>query len=176
MTLKFYFNFLAYSFSLDAVQNLVQVVCAVLNCSVMSNSLRPHELQPARLLSVHGDSPVKNTGVGCHALLQGIVPNQGFNPGLPHYRWIPYHLSHKVSPKNTGVGSLSLLQQVFPTQESNWGLLHCRQVLYQLNSQFSSVQLLSHIQLFATPWTAVARLPCPSPTPGVHSDSHPLSQ
>ena len=27
--------------------------------------------------SVHGDSPGKNTGVGCHALLQGIFPNQG---------------------------------------------------------------------------------------------------
>ena len=26
----------------------------------------------------------KNTGVGCHVLLQGIFPNQGSNPGLPH--------------------------------------------------------------------------------------------
>ena len=32
--------------------------------------------------SVHGDSPGKNTGVGCHALLQGIFPNLGSNPGL----------------------------------------------------------------------------------------------
>ena len=32
--------------------------------------------------SVHGDSPGKNTGVGCHALLQGIFPIQGSNPGL----------------------------------------------------------------------------------------------
>ena len=32
--------------------------------------------------SVHGDSPGKNTGVGCHALLQGIVPTQGSNPHL----------------------------------------------------------------------------------------------
>ena len=29
--------------------------------------------------SIHGDSPGKNTGVGCHALLQGIVPIQGLN-------------------------------------------------------------------------------------------------
>ena len=36
--------------------------------------------------SVHGDSPGKNTGVGCHALLQGIFPTQGLNPGLPHCR------------------------------------------------------------------------------------------
>ena len=32
--------------------------------------------------SVHGDSPGKNTGVGCHVLLQGIFPTQGLNPGL----------------------------------------------------------------------------------------------
>ena len=48
--------------------------------------------------SVHGDSPGKNIGVGCHALLQGIFPTQGSNPGLPHYRQILYHLSHKGSP------------------------------------------------------------------------------
>ena len=29
--------------------------------------------------SIHGDSPGKNTGVGCHALLQGIFPIQGSN-------------------------------------------------------------------------------------------------
>ena len=32
--------------------------------------------------SVHGDSPGKNTGVGCHALLQGIFLSQGSNPSL----------------------------------------------------------------------------------------------
>ena len=31
--------------------------------------------------SVHGDSPGKNTGVGCHALLQEIFPTKGLNPG-----------------------------------------------------------------------------------------------
>ena len=30
--------------------------------------------------SVHGDSSGKYTGVGCHALLQGILPAQGLNP------------------------------------------------------------------------------------------------
>ena len=49
--------------------------------------------------SVHGDSPGKNTGVGCHALLQGIFPTQGSNPGLLHCRWILYQLSHKGSPE-----------------------------------------------------------------------------
>ena len=30
--------------------------------------------------SVHGDSPGENTVVGCHALLQGILPTQELNP------------------------------------------------------------------------------------------------
>ena len=47
--------------------------------------------------SVHGDSPGKNTGVGCHVLLQGIFPTQGSNPGLPHCRWILHCLSHQGS-------------------------------------------------------------------------------
>ena len=45
--------------------------------------------------SVHGDSPGQNTGVDCHALLHGIFPTQGSNPGLPHCRWILYQLSHQ---------------------------------------------------------------------------------
>ena len=49
--------------------------------------------------SVHGNSPGKNTGVSSHALLQGIFPIQGSKPGLPHWRWILYHLSHQGSPK-----------------------------------------------------------------------------
>ena len=41
--------------------------------------------------SVHGDSPDKNTGVGCHSLLQGIFLTQRSNPGLLHCRKILYH-------------------------------------------------------------------------------------
>ena len=43
-------------------------------------------------------SPGKNTGVGCHALLQGIFPTEGLNPGLLHCRQILYYLSHQGSP------------------------------------------------------------------------------
>ena len=50
--------------------------------------------------SVHGNSPDKHTGVGCHALLQGTFLTQGLNPGLPHCRWILYRLSHQGSPIN----------------------------------------------------------------------------
>ena len=48
--------------------------------------------------SVHGASPGKNTGVDCHALLQGIFPTQGSNPGILHYRQILYQLIYQGSP------------------------------------------------------------------------------
>ena len=51
--------------------------------------LQPHGLfcDPARLL-FPWDSPGKNTGAGCHFLLQGIFLTQGLNLHLLHYRWI----------------------------------------------------------------------------------------
>ena len=68
--------------------------CLLLGRKVMTNleseesevaqscpTLWPHGLQPTRLLRPW-DSLGKNTGVGCHFLLQGIFPNQGSNPGL----------------------------------------------------------------------------------------------
>ena len=48
--------------------------------SVVFDSLRPHGLQPTRLLCPW-DSPGKSTGVGCHSLLQGIFLTQGSNSG-----------------------------------------------------------------------------------------------
>ena len=51
-------------------------------------------LQPARFLCPW-DSPGKNTGVGCHVLLQGIFLTQELNPGLLHCRQILYRLSYK---------------------------------------------------------------------------------
>ena len=53
------------------------------------------ELQPTSLLCPWSSSG-KNTGVGCHFLLQGIFPTQRWNPGLLHCRRILYHLRHCV--------------------------------------------------------------------------------
>ena len=53
--------------------------------SVISDSLRPHRLWPARLLCPW-HSPAKNTGMGCHFLLQGIFLTQGLNLCLLHCR------------------------------------------------------------------------------------------
>ena len=51
----------------------------------------------ARLLCPWNSSG-KNTGVGCHSLLQGIFLTQGSNPGFLYYKQILYHLSHQGSP------------------------------------------------------------------------------
>ena len=45
--------------------------------SVMSDSLRPHELNR------QWNSPGQNTGMGSLSLLQEIFPTQGSKPGLP---------------------------------------------------------------------------------------------
>ena len=49
--------------------------------------MQPHGTQPTWLLYPR-DSPGRNAGVGCHALLQRIFPTQGSNPCLPHCRQI----------------------------------------------------------------------------------------
>ena len=71
-------------------------VDTVLSHSVMSNSLQSPWTVACQLLC-SWDSP-GNIGVGSHALLQGIFPPQGLNPGLPHCRRFLYHLSHQGGP------------------------------------------------------------------------------
>ena len=62
------------------------ILCDPMDCSLPSSS-------------VPGVSPGKNSGVGCHALLQEMFPTQGLNPGLLHCMWILYHLSHQGIPR-----------------------------------------------------------------------------
>ena len=62
-------------------------------CPTLCNPTEP-VLPPTRLLHPW-NSPGKNTGVGCHFLLQGIFLTQGLNPGLLHCRQILYQLSYK---------------------------------------------------------------------------------
>ena len=70
------------------VAQLCPALCNPMDCSLPGSS-------------VHGDSPGKNTGGGCRALLQGVFPTQELNPGLPHCRCILYPLSHHGSPGKT---------------------------------------------------------------------------
>ena len=120
---------------------LVPILIDVLSVSLVAQScptLCDHMdcSQPGS--SVHGDSPGKNTGVGCHALLQGIFPTQGSNPGLPHCG----------------------LFTIWKTRE------------FHINSsvQFSSVS--QSCPTLSDPLNCST----PSPTPGVNSDSRPLSR
>ena len=62
-------------------------VCVCVSCSLVPDSLRPHGLWPARLL-FPWDSPVRNTGVGCHSLPQGIFLTQRWNLCLLYCRQI----------------------------------------------------------------------------------------
>ena len=93
--------------------------------------------------SVRGDFPGKNTGVGCHALLQGIFQTQGLNPCLLHYRQNLYCLSYQGSPQNGGSVQFS----------------------HSVMSDSLQPHELQH-----------ARPSCPSPTPGVNSNSCLSSQ
>ena len=74
------------------------ILCTLL-CLVAQSCLTlwdPMDCSPSGS-SVHGHSPGKNTGVGCHVLFQGIFPTKGSN--LPCCRQILYQLSHQGSSR-----------------------------------------------------------------------------
>ena len=113
---------------------IFSVDCAVLSRLVVSDSLRPHGLQPARLLCPWGFSRQEYwSGLPCPPPWD--PPNPGIESRSPALQADSLPLEPPGKPKNTGVGSLSLLQGIFPTQGSNWGVLHIRQILYQLSYQ-----------------------------------------
>ena len=73
-------------------QVIMCLACAVLcliaqSCRTLFNS---RDCSPPGS-SICRDSPGRNTGGGCHVLLQGIFPTQGLNPGLLHCKRILYH-------------------------------------------------------------------------------------
>ena len=99
--LIFYSPFPSRSFcAVTESENCVCVhACSV--ASIMSNSLWPQGPWPTRFFHPR-DSPGKNIGVGCHALLLGIFPTQGSNLHLLHLlhgRWILYHWATQEAPK-----------------------------------------------------------------------------
>ena len=62
------------------------------------DSLQPHGLWPTRLLCPW-DSPGRNTGMGCHCLLQGSFRTQGLNSCLLHWQTDSLPLSHLGNPE-----------------------------------------------------------------------------
>ena len=112
----------------------------------MSDSVRPHRWQPTRFPRPW-DSPGKNTGVGCHFLLQMSGPMSAAAKSL---QWCPT-LCEPIDGSPPG----------FPIP----GILQAR-TLEWVAMSFShawkwkvKVKLLSHVRLFATPWTAAHQAP-----------------
>ena len=162
-------NGLRFSLNKLIVFECLYVLCSIVLCLVGQSCptlCDPMDCSPPGS-SVHGDSPGKNTGVGCHALLQGIFPTQGLKPRSPalqvdslpaepqgkpnvSFSFVSDSLqlhglqsSRLLCPwnspgKNTGVGSHFFFQGISSTQGLNPGLLHCRQILYHLSHQGSS--------------------------------------
>ena len=96
-----------------------------------SDSLQPHGLQPSRLLHPW-DSSGKNTGVGCHALLQGIFPTQVsciagkfFTPELPGKpsKWHSQDSNAESGSKVIAVGPLHSELDLFISTLSVWNTI-----------------------------------------------------
>ena len=117
------------------------------SCLVVSDSLWPHGLYRP------WNSPGQNTRVGSFSLLQRIFPTQGSNSGLPHCKWILYHLNHQGSPR-----ILEWVAYSFSRGSSwprNWTgsiwFLHSRWILYQLRYQGSPyLWLYLELKMFST--------------------------
>ena len=81
-------------FMLLSCKMVFTLCCCCCVASVVSNSVRPHWWQPTRLPHPW-DSPGKNTGVGCHFLLQLTTFCQTSPPwpthlGWPHAAWLSF--------------------------------------------------------------------------------------
>ena len=118
----------------------------------------------------------QNTGVSSLSLLQGIFPNQRSNPDLLHCRQILYQLSHRRSP-------IILERVAYPfsrgySQPRNLTGVSCIAGGFFTNWAISSVQFSRSV--VSDSWRPQepqqARPPCPSPTPGVHTNPCPLSR
>ena len=74
-----------------------KLFCCYLGAKSCLTLLQPYGLQHSRLLRPW-DFPGKNTGVYCHALLQGIFLTQGWNRSLLYWQEDSLPLSHLGSP------------------------------------------------------------------------------
>jgi len=140
----------------------------------MSDSVRPHRRQPIRL-RCPWDSPGKNTGVGCHFLLQCMKVKV---KSLSRVRLFatPWTAAYQAPPS-----------MGFSRQEYWSGLplpslddLICLSKFYPLEIflLYTSVQFSHSVVSNSLRPHALqhARPPCPSPTPGVYLNSCPLSR
>ena len=130
----FFFSFYQSMYRLCLITQLCAALCDPMDCS------RPGS-------SVHVDSPGKSTGVRCHALLQGIFPTQGSNPGLLHCRRILQHLSHQGSPYWRQL--LYDIVLVSPVQQSEPAVcIHVSPALFFISFPFRSSQSIELHSMF----------------------------
>ena len=94
--------------------------CCCLVAKSCLTLLRPHGLQPARLFCPWG-FPGKNTGVGCHFLLQGFFPTQGSNPYFLHQPVGSLPLSHQRNPPTPRAPRLSHFRSEVSERNSDLG-------------------------------------------------------
>ena len=91
----------------------------------------------------------QNTGVDSHSLFQGIFPNQGLNPSLPHWRWILYCLSHQGDP-GTPTDKPQMLSRQHIIHQSFHLIFHEHlwpTLLSPRGAQWSAKQMLWHLLL-----------------------------
>ena len=124
----------------------------------------PRRRQPTRL-SHPWDSPGKNTGVGCHFLLQCMkmksereVAQSCPTPGDPM----------DCSPPGSSIHG------IFQPRVLEWGAIAFSDSMYQFSSVQSSRSVVS--DSLRPHESQHARPPCPSQTPGVYSNSCPSSR
>ena len=110
--------------------------CVCKGASGVSDCAQAHALQPTRLLCPW-DSPGKNTGVGCHALLQGIFPTQGSNPALLTF---PALAGRCFTTSDTWEGPLSGMA---PAKRLRIHKIHKKKMEVNLPSQNTSVVFTS---------------------------------
>ena len=140
-----------------------------LKCSVVSNSL-----QPARFLCPW-IFPGKNTGMGCHCLLQGIFLTQGSNPGLLHCRQILYQLNHKGSQCENRINSKCVCVCMCVCVSVCVCIILSTSIERERKIQFSSVAQ-SYSNSLRPHGLQQPRPPCPLPTLSLYSNSCPFSQ
>ena len=118
------------------VVQLCLTLCDRMNCSLGS--------------FVHGDSPGMNTGVGCHALLQGIFPTQGSNPSP--LRLLHWHTdSLPLAPPGKPVPRI---------HTSNYNELHCEKDMHSRASCYMTCSCQSRLSNNDPhPWTMRTTLP-----------------
>ena len=109
----------------------------------MSNSLQPYGLEPAWLLCPW-DFPGKNTGVGCHFLLQGIFPTQGWNLSLLQWQAEPLGKPYEgvIVSELYDILIVMMVSQIHTSvktqaERCSMGTVNCIQIIPQQSRQYN---------------------------------------